>query len=129
MASIWCSCFLQLLCFAFHQSQSVASLKTASFSLFCVQAYDRVAPIVQDAANTASPYVKSGLKTAGDVAAPALRAVEPSLKVDTQSSSVYMQPDNLSQHLVTATTAYFLVSIRQWWHHLKQQAPLQWHVH
>ena len=48
-----------------------------------VQAYDRVAPVVQDAANTASPYINSGLKTAGDVAAPALRAVEPSLKVDT----------------------------------------------
>ena len=57
---------------------------------FCVQAYDRVAPVVQDAANTASPYVKSGLKTAGDVAAPALRAVEPSLKVDISSLSVYM---------------------------------------
>lgn len=47
----------------------------------CVQAYDRVAPVVQDAARTASPYVKSAISTAGDVAAPALRAVEPTLKV------------------------------------------------
>lgn len=50
-----------------------------------VQAYDRVAPVVQDAAKTASPYVKSALTTAGDVAAPALRAVEPSLKVTSSS--------------------------------------------
>ena len=50
-------------------------------SLYAVQAYDRVAPVVQDAANIASPFVKSAITTAGDVAAPALRAVEPSIKV------------------------------------------------
>ncbi|DBA85578.1 hypothetical protein WJX79_010531 [Trebouxia sp. C0005] len=47
---------------------------------YAQQAYDRVAPVVQDAATTASPYVKSALTTAQDVAAPALRAVEPSVK-------------------------------------------------
>ena len=46
-----------------------------------MQAYDKVAPVVQDAATTASPYVKSALTTAQGVAAPALRAVEPSVKV------------------------------------------------
>lgn len=47
---------------------------------YAQQAYDKVAPVVQDAATTASPYVKSALTTAQGVAAPALRAVEPSVK-------------------------------------------------
>ncbi len=58
----------------------------------CLQAYDRVAPVVQDAATTASPYVKSALTTAQDVAAPALRAVEPSVKVLLSAIAYVMQP-------------------------------------
>ena len=57
-----------------------------------VQAYDRVAPVVQDAAKTASPYVKSAITTAGDVAAPALRAVEPTLKVTCTAHMVMRLP-------------------------------------
>ncbi|KAL3132062.1 hypothetical protein ABBQ32_008676 [Trebouxia sp. C0010 RCD-2024] len=61
---------------------AVKSLATAAGNglQYAQQAYDRVAPVVQDAARTASPYVKSAISTAGDVAAPALRAVEPTLK-------------------------------------------------
>ena len=47
---------------------------------------------MQDAASTASPYVKSALTTAQDVAAPALRAVEPSVKVLRSSIPYLMQP-------------------------------------
>ena len=47
---------------------------------------------MQDAATTASPYVKSALTTAQDVAAPALRAVEPSVKVLLSSIPYLLQP-------------------------------------
>ena len=47
---------------------------------------------MQDAATTASPYVKSALTTAQDVAAPALRAVEPSVKVLLSAIAYVMQP-------------------------------------
>ena len=63
-----------------------------------MQAYDRVAPVVQDAANTASPYVKSAITTAGDVAAPALRAVEPTLKV--LLSSIWHQVSSFTAHSI-----------------------------
>ena len=46
-----------------------------------MQAYGKAAPVIKGAADTASPYVKSALSTAKSVATPALKALEPTLKV------------------------------------------------
>ena len=46
-----------------------------------MQAYGKAAPVLKNAADTATPYVKSAFTTAQDVAGPALKAVEPTLKV------------------------------------------------
>ena len=43
----------------------------------CAQAMSQATPVVKDAADTVAPYVKAGLQTASDVAAPALKAAEP----------------------------------------------------
>ena len=45
------------------------------------QAYDVVAPVVKNAADTAAPYVRSAADTVISVAAPALKAAEPTVKV------------------------------------------------
>ncbi len=41
----------------------------------------QVAPVVKTAVDAATPVVQAGVKVAGDVAAPAFKAVEPSVKV------------------------------------------------
>ena len=46
-----------------------------------MQAYDKAAPVVKDATDTATPYVKKGLDVAGEVARPVIRAAEPIVKV------------------------------------------------
>jgi hypothetical protein len=45
------------------------------------QAYNQAAPVVKDVTDTAAPYVKKGLETAGEVAAPVVKAAEPVVKV------------------------------------------------
>ena len=63
-----------------------------SCDLGILQVYDKVAPVVKSAAETAAPYVKSAAETAapfvksaaqkvGQVAGPAFRQAEPTLKV------------------------------------------------
>ncbi len=46
-----------------------------------MQAYNQAAPVVKDVTDTAAPYVKKGLETAGEVAAPVVKAAEPVVKV------------------------------------------------
>jgi hypothetical protein len=46
-----------------------------------MQAYSQAAPVVKEAADTATPYVKKGLEVASEVAAPVVRAAEPVVKV------------------------------------------------
>ena len=46
-----------------------------------MQAYDKAAPVVKDATDTATPYVRKGLDVAGEVARPVIRAAEPIVKV------------------------------------------------
>lgn len=70
---------------------------------------------MQDAATTASPYVKSALTTAQDVAAPALRAVEPSVKVLLSSILYVMQPLWIHQHVTNKTVLYCNSAWKQVW--------------
>ncbi|KAK9843352.1 hypothetical protein WJX74_010836 [Apatococcus lobatus] len=44
------------------------------------QTYAQVAPVVEDAVNKATPYVKTAAKTAGDIAGPVVKAVTPTVQ-------------------------------------------------
>ena len=46
-----------------------------------LQVYNQAAPVVKDVTDTAAPYVKKGLETAGEVAGPVVKAAEPVVKV------------------------------------------------
>lgn len=46
-----------------------------------LQTYAQVAPVVEDAVNKATPYVKTAAKTAGDIAGPVVKAVTPTVQV------------------------------------------------
>ncbi|KAK9846572.1 hypothetical protein WJX81_006817 [Elliptochloris bilobata] len=55
-----------------------AGVDTATVGLeYAKNALSQATPVVKDAADTVAPYVRAGLQTAGDVAAPALKAAEP----------------------------------------------------
>ncbi|KAK9909244.1 hypothetical protein WJX75_009385 [Coccomyxa subellipsoidea] len=47
---------------------------------YAKNAYNQAAPVVKDVTDTAAPYVKKGLETANEVAAPVVRAAEPVVK-------------------------------------------------
>ena len=54
------------------------------------QAYNQAAPVVKDVTDTAAPYVKKGLETANEVAAPVVRAAEPVVKVCHRIPPIYV---------------------------------------
>ena len=68
-----------------------------------MQAYDKAAPVVKDATDTATPYVKKGLDVAGEVARPVIRAAEPIVKVRKSPVDVHSHP--LLGHILHAGAA------------------------
>ena len=74
-----------------------------------MQAYDVVAPVVKSAADTAAPYVKSAADTVVSVAAPALKAAEPTVKVrgcaESQCDSDHKHP---TANLFNPVSRYYL---------------------
>ena len=75
-----------------------------------MQAYEKVSPVVAEAANTAAPYVKSAAKTATDLASPALKALQPVVQV---------RPSRRKLQLLTTWYCRWLLSL------LASSAPLQ----
>ncbi|GAB4821917.1 hypothetical protein N2152v2_008963 [Parachlorella kessleri] len=79
-------------------------------------AYQQVAPVVKTAVDAATPVVQAGVKVAGDVAAPAFKAVEPSVKAsltDAQKAVAgVVDPSAIKQ--VTTTAEAAVSSAKPW---------------